>query len=216
MSLTGPTLLQAYVDALREHAHWLIAEGYERMDKAAFAQAQEPAITGELVREMRSFLESGSGAPTWVSFFSIHDDPPLNVGGRLGRSRPRVDIEFERIAAGKRPRLRFEAKRLRSATRHTVARYLGEEGLGCFLTGKYPATHGEAGMLGYAQSDDEVTWAERIASRLSRDEAKYGTVPPPFAPQVVHAALRHTYVSHHLLAEGAVPIVIHHVMLRFG
>jgi len=99
MSLTGPTLLQAYVDALREHAHWLIAEGYERMDKAAFAQAQEPAITGELVREMRSFLESGSGAPTWVSFFSIHDDPPLNVGGRLGRSRPRVDIASPRGSA---------------------------------------------------------------------------------------------------------------------
>ena len=81
----------------------------------------------------------------------------MNVQGKLGKSRPRVDIEFERVVRGKRPRLRFEAKRLNSATGHTVAKYLGEEGLGCFLSGKYPMMHAEAGMLGYVQGEDEPT-----------------------------------------------------------
>lgn len=111
MTPAGPTLFQGYCEALRRHAHRLIAEGYERMDKTAFAGTQEPAITGELVREMRAFL--------------------------------------------------------------------------------------------------------KIASRLSRDQAKYRTVPPRFAHQRVYAGLHHTYASHHLRSKGAAPILIHHVLLRF-
>ncbi len=214
MNQPGPDLLQSYVEVLRKHAHWLIAEGYGRMDSAAFAQAQEPAITGELVREMRAFLELDS-APAWVVYYAIHDDPPLDVDGKRGRSRPRVDIEFERVVAGSRPRLRFEAKRLCSATGHTVAGYLGPEGLGCFLSGKYPSTHGEAGMLGYVQSEDETTWAQLIASRLSRDGAQLGAVPPPFKPERIHAVLLHTYVSHHLLKPAAHHLLVYHVLLRF-
>jgi hypothetical protein len=58
MSAPTPTLAQTYAAALRGHALRLIAEGYARMDNAAFASAEEPAITGELVREMRAYLES--------------------------------------------------------------------------------------------------------------------------------------------------------------
>ncbi len=172
MTAAGVTLLQAYGDALRRHAHWLIAEGYERMDKPAFAQEHEPAITGELVSEMRAFLESEDDPP-WVSLYSIHDDPPLNVGG------------------------------------------LGEDGLGCFLSGWYPATHGEAGMLGYVQSGEEADWAEDIESRLSEGGAVYGSVDPLFAPRQIHAVLHHTYTSCHLQSQGTGHIVIHHVLLRF-
>ncbi len=201
---------------MRRHAHHLIAEGYERMDSAAFTRAQEPAITGELVRQMRVFLESGSGAPHWVVYYAIHDDPPLEAGGRKGSARLRVDIEFERVVAGRRPRLRFEAKRLCTATGHTVAGYLGPDGIGCFLSGRYPTTHGEAGMLGYVQSDDEPAWAERIASRLARSHAEHRVASPAFAPQRLHAALLHTYVSHHLKGPTGHPLMVHHVLLRFA
>ncbi len=214
MTQTGPALFQAYGDALRRHAHWLIAEGYQRMDATAFARVEEPAITGELVRKMRAFLESGSNAPAWVAYYAIHDDPPLDAGGRRGRSRLRVDIEFERVTAGTRPRLRFEAKRLCTATGHTVAKYLGEEGLGCFLSGRYPTTHGEAGMLGYVQSENEAGWAGRIASELSRCGQESGIVSSPLAQQQTHAALRHTYISHHQQRPDK-DLTIHHVLLLF-
>lgn len=216
MTAAGPALRPAYADALCKHAHWMIAEGYERLEIATFERAQEPAITGELVQAMRGFLESGESAPSWVTLYSLHDDPPIEAGGRRGRSRLRVDIEFERIAAGRRPRLRFEAKRLCSDTRHTVAGYLGKDGLGCFLTGRYPTTHGEAGMLGYVQSGGESAWAEKIAVRLSEAKAEHGSLPPPFTHQQVHAGLRHTYASHHQDRRGKGRLVIHHVLLRFG
>ena len=216
MSVPGPDLFEAYARQLRAHAHRLIAEGYTRMDKVAFAGEQEPAITGELVRQMRAYLESGEGTPTWVCYYSIHDDPPLSVDGKRGKARPRVDIEFERVSRGSRPRLRFEAKRLNSTTGHRVSVYLGRKGLGCFLSGKYPTTHGEAGMLGYVQSEDEATWAERIAEALRRDGPQYAVADPPFAPQAICAALPHTFISHHMMKDARSPIIVHHVLLRFG
>ena len=215
MTLTGPPLFQTYVNTLRIHALLLIAEGYARMNKAAFADEQEPAITGELVREMQAYLESAIGTPAWVCYYSIHDDPPLSVSGKLGKFRPRVDIEFERVAKGPRPRLRFEAKRLNSTTGHTVAGYLGKEGLGCFLSGRYPMTHSEAGMLGYVQSDDEGTWAKRIETMLRRKEGKRAIMDPPFARKYLCPSLLHYYVSQHRDLYGNAPVIIHHILLSF-
>jgi hypothetical protein len=199
---------------MRTHVLRLIAEGYTRMDKSRFADEQEPSITGALVERMREFLEEDADAPSWCAFYSINDDPPLNVTQKQGKSRPRVDIEFERVACGKRPRLRFEAKRLNSATGHTVSGYLGKDGLGCFLSGKYPLTHAEAGMLGYVQSDDETTWAKRIASVLSRDRNEYAVEEPLFCGQAAPAGLAYTYLSHHH-SKAAPHTTIHHVLLRF-
>ncbi|MDO9543415.1 MAG: hypothetical protein Q7J98_14000 [Kiritimatiellia bacterium] len=215
MTLTDLSLFQTYARTLCVHACHLIAEGYARMDKAVFASEQEPAITGELVREIRIYMESANDTPAWVDCYSIHDDPPLSVSGKLGKFRPRVDIEFECVAKGPRPRLRFEAKRLNSTTGHTVARYLGKEGLGCFLSGRYPMTHGEAGMLGYVQSDDEVTWAKRIETMLRREEGKHAVMDPPFTRKYLCPLLLHYYASQHRRLYGNAPVIIHHILLSF-
>lgn len=210
------TLFQAYAAAMRGHVLRLIAEGHARMDKTRFADAHEPAITGELVARMRDFLESGDDGPSWRGYYSVHDDPPLCVDGKLGKARPRVDIEFECLNrnGGRRPRLRFEAKRLNSATSHTVAAYLGADGLGCFLSGKYPTTHAEAGMLGYVQSEDEQTWAARISLALKRDAAMYGTVAPAFCRHQSPGKPPHTYISHHD-TQAVRHITVLHVLLQF-
>ena len=215
MSATSSNLFQAYAVAMRTHVFRLIAEGYARMDKARFGVEQEPAITGALVEQMRAFLETDADAPSWCAYYSIHDDPPLNVGRKLGKSRPRVDIEFERVACGKRPRLRFEAKRLDSATGHSVSVYLGNDGLGCFLSGKYPTTHAEVGMLGYVQSDDEATWAKRIASALSRNRNEYSVEDPAFSEHPTSTGLARMYISHHHTT-AAPHTLVYHVLLRFG
>ena len=215
MNAAAPTLFRAYAVAMRAHALRLIAEGYARMDKGRFADEQEPAITGVLVERMRAYAEEDAHAPSWCAHYSIHDDPPLNVREKLGKARPRVDIEFERVASGKHPRLRFEAKRLNSATGHTVSGYLGKDGLGCFLSGKYPMTHAEAGMLGYVQSDDELTWAKRIGSALNMDRSEYGAKEPSFRKQATSTGLAHTYISHHH-TNTAPHTTVHHVFLRFG
>jgi hypothetical protein len=146
--------------------------------------------------------------------YSIHDDPPLNVSDRQGTRRPRVDIEFERVNRGPRPRLRFEAKRL--GIRHPTGPYLGNDGLGCFTSGKYPLTHPEAGMLGYVQSGGETSWAANLESALRQTPARYSTTEEKaWEPFPITSALLHTYRSRHHCQTMAEELQIFHTLLRF-
>lgn len=193
---TIPNIRATYAMALRYHAHELVALGYQRMNNSRYVDWEEPAITGELIRFIREVMESDS-APAWAVYYAIGDDPPLNVAERYGKSRSRVDIEFERTGVrGPRPRLRFEAKRLGKTKEHTVSAYLGADGMGCFISGKYPLTHEEAGMLGYVQSGSEKEWSDQVENALTKKGPAYSTVPPPYQQQNV-CSLKYTYVSHH-------------------
>ena len=48
-----------------------------------------------------------------------------------------------------------------------MSEYLGESGLGSFLNELYGRTDDEAGMLGYVQSGNPLTWAQALAAKLS-------------------------------------------------
>jgi hypothetical protein len=206
-------LRNVYQSSLMTHSHELIVMGYQELHAEDFAHFQEPEITGELVRAMRGALERAS-APDWVVYYTILDDPPLNVPGKKGKRRPRVDIEFERVTRGVRPRLRFEAKRL--GRNHGVKPYLGKDGLGCFTSGKYPLTHPEAGMLGYIQSGDEAAWAAKIEAALRKDPAAYCVANGVlWEHHHIASRLAYTYRSkHHCPALGE-DIRIFHILLRF-
>jgi len=209
----GRGLRDFYQRSLRKHAHELIAMGYQELNAEDYANSEEPTITGELVRVMREILERET-SPPWVEYYTIHDDPPLNVPDREGKRRPRVDIEFERVNRGLRPRFRFEAKRL--GRHHSVGPYLGDDGLGCFTSGRYPLTHPEAGMLGYIQSDDEASWAAKIEAALRRAPTIYLTTEDKLweknqiSPQLVF-----TYRSRHNCPAVAEELYIFHILLRF-
>ena len=206
-------LPNVYQRSLRTHAHELIAMGYQELQATHFASSQEPEITGELVRAMREILERMS-APDWTVYYTIHDDPPLNVPGQRGKKRPRVDIEFERVIRGLRPCLRFEAKRL--GKNHGTRRYLGEDGLGCFTSGKYPLTHPEAGMLGYVQSQNEAAWAAKIEATLRQAPDAYRIADNELWEQHhITPHLVYTYRSKHHGPDLREDIHIFHTLLRF-
>src|SRR5208337_5586090 len=97
--------------------------------------------------------------------YEVREQVPLNVHEKHGKRRPKMDIEVERHRRGIRPCLGFEAKRLGRG--ETVGGYLGSEGLTAFLTGYYPTTHGEAGMLGYIQERTNDEWSAKLARELS-------------------------------------------------
>ena len=164
-----------YAERFRLHVHCLIKEGYACLVPSDYRDSEETDITGELVSRMRGVLEQ-IGAPRWMQHYSIHEEKPLSGGGaRLGKRRKRVDIEFERVEAGRRPRFGLEAKRLCKTV--TEADYCGAEGLGCFVSGDYAWGEDKAGMLGYVQTHDEDTWACRIEGKLIRDAGSCGLVP---------------------------------------
>ena len=138
----------------------LLLRGYEVIKGKDLSSEEETSITGELVRGVREVLESEQ-AEGWMQLFDLYDDPPQNIPGKLGRSRPRVDIEFVRLSGrGRRPRFHIEAKRLYRSD--SVKDYFGTDGLGCFIVGRYAAHEAAGGMLGYVQTDTTLKWSDRL------------------------------------------------------
>lgn len=205
-----------YAASLRIHAHELIWMGYKRMKpQARYATVDEPEITGELVQAMHDAMQDDDALDWTIHYELPKDDPPLNAQGLRGKHRSRVDMEFVRICPGIRPRLRFEAKRL--GPKNPVTEYLGKKGMGCFLSGQYPATHGEAGMLGYVQSHNEQFWANEIKTELAKKKKKKQYAirkDGPWTQVSILASLTHTYRSRHN-RKSLPPVTILHVLLRF-
>lgn len=167
----APVLLhRVYAEVLRTHAVALIWMGYQQLNAASFAVAEEDDVTGELVKAMKRVIRNPE-SPEWVDHYHVQEQVPQNTDAKLGKRRPKMDIEFERSGRGTCPRLGFEAKRLGRGNR--VGDYLGDEGLSAFLNGYYPTTHGDAGMLGYVQEQTPSNWSVKLAESLNNNGDKY-------------------------------------------
>lgn len=206
------SLRDVYVAELRAHAVTLLWLAYRRLDSKAFVMAEEDDITGELVRVLRFILQEPT-SPNWVDRYEVREQVPQNVGERRGKRRPRLDIELERHQRGPRPRLGFEAKRLGRGT--SIGGYAGSEGLGAFLAGYYPTTHGEAGMLGYIQEETTDNWTTKLAEELSCNARQHRVVVGRELRPLEIAATAPAFESGHTDMEGKHLLIIH-VLLPFS
>ena len=196
---------------LRQHVHELLAGAYRRLIPSNFAQSHEPQITGELCRAMVDFL-ADIDAPEWADTYAIRDDPKLNLPGKLGEARPRIDIEVEKTQRGVRPIFRLEAKRL--GKNHYLSGYLGSEGLGAFLDAYYPLNIPEAGMLGYCQEHETSHWAHALLAELEKNPASYWlTQEEPPAARPVAAGLATLRSVHCSPKVGS--LTVWHSLMRF-
>ncbi len=203
----------AYRASFRYHVQMLIAMGYQRLGERALRDMDEPSITGKLVCAMRDAM-AADDAPRWVAKYSLRDDPPVDVPGKHGRDRPRVDIEVERVQRGPRPCYHWEAKRLRD--RSSMGAYLGREGLGCYLRAAYARWSEEVGMLGYVEVDDEAAWAARFDQRLQEDPKRFCVLKNgAWTHARVVPQLEHSYRTEHSRGRGRRSITVYHVLLRF-
>ena len=154
--LPGPSeeLRDLYRLAFVKNCFVLVVRAYGALDIRALKTAEEPHITGELVRSARTLIES-DGAEPWMEHMEVLDDPPQTLAGLHGKKRPRIDIEFVRTGRGIRHRFHIEAKRLYRSD--SVNEYFGPSGLQMFIHGKYA-----------------VTGRRRVCSVM------YSLTPPPF------------------------------------
>jgi len=130
-------------------AHRLLALGYEALIPHEYSHAVEEDITGRLVEEVERILDDPE-TPPWTQWFAVHEDPRVHDAERRGKRRRRIDIRIDSAEKLPRSRLSFEAKRL--GPDHGVSVYLGEEGLQCFIHGRYARHESSVGMLGYVQA----------------------------------------------------------------
>ncbi len=196
-----------------QRAHQLINMGYERMIPSANRTDEETAITGSLVRAICEACDD-LRSEEWVDFFGVHDDPPVNDGTRKGKHRRRLDIKI--VSSERLPRqvFSFEAKRLDKS--HSVGAYLGKEGLGCFLAGKYAGDDEDGGMLGYVQSGDRGAWAVKIGGALAASARRYAVRSgDSWQKWPMAEGLDHCYRSRHMRPSLQREIDVYHTLLSF-
>ena len=202
-----------YWSTYRRHVHTLLAWGYADSRSRVRAEHNEPAITGFIAEAIQDRLDTPD-SPPWCNQLAIKDDPPIPGGGRTGRDRWRPDLIFESMKRRPRPRYHFEAKRLRK--RQSITDYLGEDGLHCFLSGRYAQESDEAGMLGYIQCDSISTWVERLQLAIDQDcqgKNEFLLLSPQRNIQIVDT-FPQEWMSKHDRYTGK-SIVIHHLLLDY-
>ena len=156
-----------------------------------------------------------------MRFYRVYDDSPVNEAieakatRRTGKRRRRVDIQFNSSEVSPYTRFYFEAKRLGKG--NPVSRYLGADGLGCFLRGSYAEAERRGGMLGYVQSDDEYAWAAKIKKALATSPQSFGLQAQSDHLRLyrISAQLHHTYISWHRRTTDGKRLQIYHSFLIF-
>ena len=192
--------------------HQLLELGYQKLNPTDWSTAEETAITGEIVRAIDEILDNPS--QSWFQHFSVHDDPPVNAPGRLGKRRKRLDIKIVSSQRTPRSKFSFEAKRL--GKRNLVSGYVGSDGLRCFLRGDYAAAEDDAGMLGYVQSDTSESWAAKIQAKLEASRSGFDICSTyTWRECQMEAGPSHIYQTRHNRVSLGRPIDIYHTLLVF-
>lgn len=203
-----------YRRAFRKQVFQLLQWGYNRLNASEYQAAEEEDITGELAKEINAILEDRT-FPEWVGHFCVHEEYRINVPGRKGKRRNRLDILVERTQRGPHPRFPFEAKRLSAGT-HPIGKYLGPKGLGQFLMGDYGRDVSEGGMLGYVQSHTSDYWAQKAKEKINNAPEDYQIYQDGFwINEKILEGLAPCYRSIHHRLLGKSPIAIFHCFFVF-
>jgi hypothetical protein len=93
----------------------------------------------------------------------------------MEKDRLRLDIQIECCGIRPKPRYTFEAKRLRDDDKASVSdslgHYLGNNGVGRFVAGRYDSDSPEAAMLGLIQAHDADVWLTYLSAQ--RNELRH-------------------------------------------
>jgi len=201
-----------YRTSFVSRSHRVLKMGYDHLDAASLASSEEEDITGELTRAMQEAVEDRE-APGWAKNFWPSEEVRVQEDGRRGKRRRRIDIEIVQHQAGPRPRFRFEAKRLHSSA--SQQEYLGNDGMGCFLDGRYAREDDVAGMLGYIQQGSVDSHAAALQSALEGDPSMYAVVEDELWAAVSIVEGLSTYRSAHRRPKPLTQIVLLHSLLAF-
>ena len=159
----------AYLNAFHEKIHVMLEQAYSSARDKINSKTEEVEITQYLVRAMKEWLQS-SAPSEYVPFF-VGENVLIDDTGKLGKNRDLVDIYFEFSLQGPRPEYFIEAKRL-SRPGNNIGKYVGKDGLGCFIDERYAKSWPVAGMLGYIQTDSQDFWIAKLEKSLSKPTLK--------------------------------------------
>jgi hypothetical protein len=165
-----PNFSAAYLNAFHEKVHVMLEQAYTSARPKIGLKTEEVVITQFLVTAMNEWLRDFSTPEEFTSFF-VHDNIFVDDSNKYGKHRDIVDIVFEFARPGPRPQYSIEAKRL-SRPSNNIGKYVGKDGLGCFIDERYSKSWPVAGMLGYIQTDTEAFWISKLEESLRKPVLK--------------------------------------------
>jgi hypothetical protein len=138
----------------------LFALGYQDAKDEIQPEHLEENITGLLRKAMHRRLSSGLGIPEHFILYNMKNEDPVDDTGKLGTSRPRVDVTVEHT--GNRPYRHyiFEAKRCYKSYKGGIKWFA--EGIESFIKRDYARDAPEASVVGLVQSDTCEEWREKL------------------------------------------------------
>ena len=139
-----------------------------RRQKTTIRYPNEDAITtelGQIVQTLRRRLPLGHFLR--ANEVEFHVERPVRSAKRAGRHSRKVDFFILAASGISAPELALEAKAIRRRSDITK-RYLGTEGIGCFLVPESPYSSAPiGGMLAYSFADLPGSWRDEIRRGLA-------------------------------------------------
>lgn len=215
MNVTTPSPWGDYANAFRTRVHQLLAWGYADARPRLRADLDEPALTGLLAEAIQRRIDYDTTIPEDYSLFRVLDQAPENPDGSLmGTARRRLDLAIVRAGMRPQPVFSFEAKRLLTGG-YTIGKYVGEGGMGDYVSGRYKPDHTEAAMLGLMQNKDAAYWLAQLRAAFAADSAsptpRLAILSGPSAVKMV-ADIPFEWESHHGRI-GLLPLRLYHLFL---
>lgn len=201
----------SYDFGFRRDAHQLLAWGYQGALAEIHCNLQEEEITGLIAEAMEKRLDNPS-TPEKFDRYSIDEEKPIAVEGRKGKKRRRLDLVVVSGHNRPRPKYIFEAKRLRK-NGYPIGRYIGEDGLLCFVKGVYASQYPEAAMVGYVQSDAAGYWESELKRSFGEDLHNNLCVMRLLQKVQVLSSMPDVWVSGHERRVGD-SVIIYHIFLN--
>jgi len=200
----------SYDYGFRRDAHQLLAWGYQDALPGIHYNLQEEEITGLIVEAIEKRLDNPS-TPEEFDRYSVDEEKPIAVEGRKGKKRRRLDLVVVSGHSRPRPKYIFEAKRLRKNS-YPIGKYVGEDGLQCFVKGVYASQYPEAAMVGYVQSDAESYWESELKRSFDGDLNNDLRIIQLLQKVQVLSSMPDVWVSEHGRITGS-SIAMYHIFL---
>ncbi len=201
----------SYDYGFRRDAHQLLAWGYQDAFPEIHCNLQEEEITGLIVKAMEKRLDNPS-TPDKFDRYSIDEEKPIAVEGRKGKKRRRLDLVVVSGHSRPRPKYIFEAKRLRKNS-YPIGKYIGKNGLQCFVKEVYASQFPEAAMVGYIQSDTASYWESELKRSFDGDLNDDLRIIKLLQKVQVLSSIPDIWVSEHERITGSL-VAVYHIFLN--
>ena len=191
-----------YWCAFRRKSHRLLHLGYSEALPKIRRHSPEENISGIIEENCQNLLDRGLCFDPEFRDVRVKNEKPINGGKRFGKDRFKIDIIIHEPHQNKPPAVfAFEAKRLRTGT-HGIGKYVGSEGVGCFLRGDYVTEMPEAAMIGYIQNQETAYWKDQLEVKLDQTIKPIKIIPE----------IQNEWISQHPRNTGN-PISLYHIFL---